>query len=113
MRKKIKILFINFYQKISQNFPVFSSYRSLSADDTSKNEVNDGNYLLNGVDQEKVALKIAQAKIKQLEKRLEELENRLPKQYDEVKFLNYQNRKRILVRTKNYPSKFIWLNFMV
>lgn len=42
-------------------------------------------------------LKLAEAKIRSLEKRLEELENRLPKQYDVVKFLNYQNRKRILV----------------
>lgn len=69
----------------------------MSADDSQKNEVNGDDFLLSGPKQEKIDLKIAQAKIKQLEKRLEELENRLPKQYDVVKFLNYQNRKRILV----------------
>jgi UDP-glucuronate decarboxylase len=40
---------------------------------------------------------LAQQKIQDLEKRIEELESRIPKQYDAVKFLNYQNRKRILV----------------
>lgn len=77
---------------------MFSLYRSLSADDTNRNGIDD-DYVLKNVDKnrEKSDLTASQLKIRQLEKRLEELENRLPKQYDEVKFLNYQNRKRILV----------------
>lgn len=43
-------------------------------------------------------LEAADKKIRELEKRIAELEDRLPKKYDRVKFLNYQNRKRILVR---------------
>jgi len=74
---------------------VFSSYRSLSADDVN-NEVGD-EYIANEPSHGKDELRVAEAKIKMLEKRLEELENRLPKQYDVVKFLNYQNRKRILI----------------
>jgi hypothetical protein len=46
---------------------------------------------------EKNQLRIAEQRIKQLENRIEELEQRLPKKYEAVKFLNYQNRKRILV----------------
>lgn len=42
-------------------------------------------------------LRVAQMKIKLLEQRIVELENRLPKKYGEVKFLNYQTRKRIMV----------------
>lgn len=42
-------------------------------------------------------LMVAKEKIKALESRIAELENRLPKKYEQVKFLNYQNRKRILV----------------
>lgn len=76
-------------------------YRSLSADDETRGE-NDVDYVYNNgnraLGKEKMDLKAAQLKIKQLEKRLEELEGRLPKKYDEVRFLNYQNRKRILVR---------------
>lgn len=72
----------------------------ITADDTNKNEINDDEYMIAGPSHEKMELKIAQAKIKQLEKRLEELENRLPKKYDAVQFLNYQNRKRILVSPK-------------
>lgn len=74
-------------------------YRSLSADDTNHID-NDADYVFNNVkaySREKNDLRLAQAKIKQLEDRIAELENRLPKKYDEVKFLNYQNRKRILV----------------
>ena len=42
-------------------------------------------------------LKLAQNKIRKLEERIDDLESRIPKKYDEVKFLNYQVRKRILV----------------
>lgn len=74
-------------------------YRSLSADDTNKND-NEVDYVFNNVkaySRDRNDLKHAQLKIKQLEDRIAELDNRLPKKYDEVKFLNYQNRKRILV----------------
>lgn len=75
---------------------VFSLYRSLSADDPNRNE-NDVEYVFSNV-KEKSDLTVAQMEIQLLKKRIEELENRLPKKYDEVKFLNYQTRKRILVR---------------
>lgn len=89
-------------------FPVFSLYRSLSADDSNRNE-NDVDYVYSSVKgggQEKNELKAAQLKTKQLEQRIAELEKRLPKKYDDVKFLNYQNRKRILVRKKLQQSTF-------
>ena len=38
------------------------------------------------------------SKIAQLEERIKELESRSPKKYPDVKFLTYQDRKRILVR---------------
>ncbi|XP_063614410.1 uncharacterized protein LOC134787561, partial [Penaeus indicus] len=38
----------------------------------------------------------AMAKIQELEKRLKEIEYRVPKKYPEVKFLTYKDRKRIL-----------------
>lgn len=78
---------------------VFSLYRSLSADDTNKID-NDVDYVFNNAKtygRDRNDLRVAQVRIKQLEERIAELENRLPKKYDEVKFLNYQNRKRILV----------------
>ena len=40
----------------------------------------------------------AMEKIQLLQERLEELEYRVPKRYPEVNFLNYKERKRILVR---------------
>lgn len=76
-------------------------YRSLSADDNPRND-NEIDYVYSSVKgsggRDTSELKAAQQKIQLLEKRLAELESRLPKKYDEVKFLNYQNRKRILVR---------------
>lgn len=80
-------------------FSVFSLYRSLSADETARNE-NEVDYELsnvNAISKEKNELKVAQERIKQLENRILELEQRLPKKYETVKFLNYQSRKRILV----------------
>lgn len=83
---------------------MFSLYlqivRSLSADETAKNE-NEIDYFSNAKQlpsgKDTSDLKNANERIKQLEDRIEELEQRLPKKYDAVKFLNYQNRKRILV----------------
>lgn len=77
-------------------------YKSLSADESNRNE-NNVDYAFSNAKQggkEKSDLLVAEQKIKQLEKRIEELENRLPKKYDEVRFLNYQNRKRILVSSE-------------
>lgn len=76
---------------------MFSSYRSLSADDSSRIENEDDYALVKGSSKEKNELRAAQLKIKLLEQRIGELENRLPKKYGEVKFLNYQTRKRIMV----------------
>lgn len=75
-------------------------YRSLSADNPLENDVDYsmGGEVKGGVSKEKNELRVAQQKIKLLEQRLEELEKRLPKKYGEVKFLNYQTRKRIMVR---------------
>lgn len=39
----------------------------------------------------------ASERIQQIEEKLQTLEARIPKTYPEVKFLNYLNRKRILV----------------
>lgn len=42
----------------------------------------------------------ASERIQELEEKLQTLEARIPKTYPEVKFLNYLNRKRILVCIK-------------
>lgn len=49
---------------------------------------------------------MAHKKIKYLEHKVKQLESRIPKQFADVKFLNYRARKRILVsdRNKNYLS---------
>ena len=52
-------------------------------------------------------LKLAQDKIKKLEERIDDLESRIPKKYESVKFLNYQVRKRILVTGKEHIFKFL------
>lgn len=41
----------------------------------------------------------ASKKIKHLEGKIKQLESRIPKQFPDVKFLNYRERKRILVST--------------
>lgn len=43
-------------------------------------------------------LRRAEQRIRELEKRLYDLEKRLPVKFEEVNFLNYQKKKRILVR---------------
>jgi hypothetical protein len=94
--------------------PVFSLYRSLSADDSNRIE-NDVDYVygsVKGNNKDKDELKAAQLKIRQLEQRLAGLEERLPKKYEEVRKLNYQSRKRILVRKllktqSSFTVKFI------
>lgn len=96
-----------FFKKIrnfSTNFSilVFSVYKSISTD-----EHNNINLIYHDEFAEKVIdsnidedLKLAQDKIKKLEERIDDLENRIPKKYENVKFLNYQVRKRILVTGK-------------
>lgn len=54
-------------------------------------------------------LKLALDKIRKLEERVYDLENRVPKKYEKVKFLNYQVRKRILVTGKVHDFKFFLL----
>ncbi|CAG9812303.1 unnamed protein product [Chironomus riparius] len=78
---------------------VFSVYKSISTD-----EHNSINLIYHDEFAEKMIdsntdeeLKLAQDKIKKLEERLDDLECRIPKKYETVKFLNYQVRKRILV----------------
>ena len=97
-----------FFFVIAENvFSVFSLYRSLSADETDRND-NEVDYVYNNLKGgNKMELQASNQKIKQLELRIAELEDRLPKKYDEVKFLNYQNRKRILV--KIFCN--LWLNW--
>lgn len=100
-------------------------YRSFGTADETRGLENDIDYLYNQPESEKrqpkqlelssskkdsllehrkdkrTDLEAADKKIRELEKRIAELEDRLPKKYDRVKFLNYQNRKRILVRHEN------------
>lgn len=81
-------------------FSVFSLYRSLSAADGSAKNEFDINYEFSNAKspgKEEDALRSAQERIKKLEIRIEELEQRLPVKFESVKFLNYQNRKRILI----------------
>lgn len=80
----------------------------MSAQDEPKKKVNEIDYVFDNVKmpggREKIESQVAQKSIEMLEKRLAELEARLPKPYEEVKFLNYKNRKRILVRPLNPHS---------
>lgn len=39
----------------------------------------------------------AKSRIMELESRIKEMESRIPRKYPDVTFLNYKNRKRILV----------------
>lgn len=71
---------------------VFSVYKSLSTDEHNGIDAASSYHYETGSD-----IKLAQDKIRQLEARIRELEDRIPKKYGRVKFLNYQNRKRILV----------------
>lgn len=47
---------------------------------------------------EKTNLQRAEQRIRELESRLHELEKRLPVKFEEVNFLNFSKKKRILVR---------------
>lgn len=76
-------------------------YKTLSTD-VHTNDVNvnyhidsEGNVISSK--EMKSELLSAQEKINQLEQRIVELESRIPKKYDEVNFLNYQKRKRVLI----------------
>lgn len=86
---------------------VFSVYKSISTD-----EHNSINLIYHDEFAEKVIdvntnedLKLALDKIRKLEERVYDLENRVPKKYEKVKFLNYQVRKRILVTGKVHDFK--------
>lgn len=88
-------------------FLVFSLYKSLSAneDEISNNNVvnyeltNDNPYQKDEKnDNIYKELELAKEKIKLLESKIKNLEDiTSAKKYEDVKFLNYQNRKRILV----------------
>lgn len=106
---------------LSENsLSVFSVYKSFGSADETRGLDNEIDYaynsqpdferrqpLLSSAKKEQLVelrkdkrdeLEAADRRIRELEKRIAELEDRLPKKYDRVKFLNYQNRKRILVR---------------
>lgn len=69
-------------------FLVFMKYNGQSAsEDTFKREHDKNLEYFND----------ASERIQELEEKLQTLEARIPKTYPEVKFLNYLNRKRILV----------------
>lgn len=88
-------------------FLVFSLYKSLSANEDEISNNNVVNYELtndnpNQKDEKKEniykELELAKEKIKLLESKIKNLEDiTSAKKYEDVKFLNYQNRKRILV----------------
>lgn len=119
------VIFVYRSLLLSESSIVFSVYRSFGTADETRGLENDIDYLYNQPESEKrqpkqlelssskkdsllehrkdkrTDLEAADKKIRELEKRIAELEDRLPKKYDRVKFLNYQNRKRILVRHEN------------
>lgn len=104
-----------------RNLPtVFSVYRSFGSADEARGLDNEIDYMYNDFEKKdpkqlapkkdslvehrkdkRTDLEVADNRIRELEKRIAELEDRLPKKYDRVRFLNYQNRKRILVRYEN------------
>ena len=62
-------------------------------------------YIQNAVDANAIGstnyeLKKAHQRIKELERKVDQLESRIPQKFTDVKFLNYQMRKRILVMFK-------------
>lgn len=50
----------------------------------------------------------AKKRIFELESKLRELEARMPKKHPDVRFLNYQARKRILVSETSYSALIIY-----
>jgi hypothetical protein len=104
---KTKICWNSIMLLISYWVSVFSLYKSLSADETDRND-NEMDYVYSNVKaltRDKNELRVAQDKIKQLENRIAELEQRMPKKFEAVKFLNYQNRKRILITVDEGRSR--------
>ena len=51
----------------------------------------------NAISSTNYELKKAHQRIKELEQKVDKLERRVPQKFTDVKFLNYQMRKRILV----------------
>lgn len=56
----------------------------------------------NELDNRYTELEQTKLKIKELELKIQLLEDRIPKKYPDVTYLNYKNRKRILVRIANW-----------
>lgn len=54
----------------------------------------------NELDNKYTELEQTKSKLKELELKIQVLEDRIPKKYPDVSYLNYKNRKRILVRYK-------------
>lgn len=57
----------------------------------------------NELDNKYTELEQTKLKIKELEFKIQLLEDRIPKKYPDVTYLNYKNRKRILVRIIKLP----------
>jgi cell shape-determining protein MreC len=78
---------------------VFCVFKTLSSEEhTNINEVSYNFGSVKGLNEKNIELREALEKIKQLEQRISQLEElNIPKKYENVKFLNYQNRKRILI----------------
>lgn len=64
-----------------------------------KDSFNNVDHLIetNDLDAKYLELQIAQSKINELEYKIQQLEDRIPRKYPDVTYLNYKNRKRILV----------------
>lgn len=101
-------------------FLVFSLYKSLSANENNLNSEINANYELSNDnhnlkdgknDNLYKELELAKNQIKLLEAKIKNLEDvTSAKKYEDVKFLNYQNRKRILVSFSTFlidPKRII------
>lgn len=78
-------------------------YKSLAVNiEDSNRELLPKSYIQEAVDSNAIGstnyeLKKAHQRIKELERKVDQLESRIPQKFTDVRFLNYQMRKRILV----------------
>lgn len=117
-----------FIADFALNFAVFSCYKMPQANETElrktsndvdsyRHEIQTGANSLasDNSDDNSISVKSnllkAEQRIKELESRLHELEKRLPVKFEEVNFLNFSKKKRILVRcslvSDSYQLKLI------
>ena len=76
-----------------------NSFDQLNIDLVDQSPINQNDHIQKTqiVESHRIELAETKARLKLLENRIRELERSIPRKYADVTFLNYKNRKRILV----------------